>query len=58
MVVFVNENDELMNTCADLPAAKCSLLRSAAEEQLSGNVVSSEVVAELQVKCSSNSEVR
>ena len=46
-----------MNTCADLPAAKCSLLRSAAEEQLSGNGVSSEVATALQVKCSSSSEV-
>ncbi|MPL67174.1 hypothetical protein SDC9_12864 [bioreactor metagenome] len=35
MDVFVHENDELINTCADLPTAKFSLLRSAASTTLS-----------------------
>jgi len=65
--VFVNENEELIKQVQLLRLCRkvqlwqshsaASTAWSAAEKQLSGNIVPREVVAELQVKCSSSSEV-
>ena len=61
MDVFVNENEELIKQVQLLRLCRkvqlwqshsaASTAWSAAEKQLSGNIVPSEVVAELQVKC-------
>ena len=67
MDVFACENEELIKQVQLLRLCRkvqlwqshsaASTAWSAAEIQLSGNIVPSEVVAELQMKCSSSSEV-